>query len=234
MAEFTGFPPGKVHLTPVPAQFFSELLPEIDHLGELKVVLYAFWRLDRQEGPFRYLRSKDFLNDERFMTGLCKHPSERAAALDEALERAVLRGVFLKVSLKGESGQETLYFLNSPKGRAAVQAIQSGEWKPLDKDQTEFQLDMERPNIYRLYEEHFGPLTPMIAETLRDAEELYPADWIEDAIRIAVENNIRRWRYVDAILKNWKENGRYEQDRGDAEKDRRRFIEGEYSDYIEH
>ena len=63
----------------------------------------------------------------------------------------------------------------------------------------------------------------MIAETLRDAEQTYPADWLEDAIRIAVENNVRRWRYVDAILRSWKEEGRDEQDRQGTEKDRRRY-----------
>ena len=36
---FAGFPSGKMHLTRIPAQFFSELLPQIDHLGELKVTL---------------------------------------------------------------------------------------------------------------------------------------------------------------------------------------------------
>jgi hypothetical protein len=29
----------------------------------------------------------------------------------------------------------------------------------------------------------------MVAETLRDAEQLYPEDWIEEALRIAAERN---------------------------------------------
>ena len=62
-------------------------------------------------------------------------------------------------------------------------------------------LDVERPNIFRLYEENIGPLTPLIAEMLRDAEKTYPADWIEEAFKIAVENNVRRWRYIEAILR---------------------------------
>ena len=77
--HFHGFPEGKVRLTPIPAPFFSELLPEIDHLGELKVTLYAFWRLDRMEGAFRYLRQADFAGDERFMQGLGATPAEAEA-----------------------------------------------------------------------------------------------------------------------------------------------------------
>ena len=36
---FGGFPDGKTHLTRIPAAFFGELLPQIDHLGELKLTL---------------------------------------------------------------------------------------------------------------------------------------------------------------------------------------------------
>ena len=75
----------------------------------------------------------------------------------------------------------------------------------------------------------------MIAEALRDAERTYPALWIEDAVRIAVENNIRNWRYVAAILNRWQAEGRDDRkDRRDSEKDRRRYIEGEFADFIEH
>jgi DNA replication protein DnaD len=75
----------------------------------------------------------------------------------------------------------------------------------------------------------------MIADKLGEAEDTYPAHWIEDAVRIAVENNARRWSYVEAILKRWQEGGRDERtDRRDTEKDRRRYVEGEFSEFIEH
>lgn len=234
MPSFSGFPEGKINLTPVPGQFFTELLPEVDHLGELKVILYVFWQLYRKEGTFRFIRRVDFTGDERFMQGMGKNQREAEIALDDSLERAVGRGVLLKALLVSDSGEQAYYFLNSPKGRAAVEAIRSGQWLPSPDLLASPVLNGERPNIFRLYEEHIGPLTPMIAETLRDAEEQYPEVWIADAIRIAVEKNARNWRYVEAILRRWQEEGRDEQDRGDAEKDGRRYIEGKYSDYIEH
>jgi DnaD/phage-associated family protein len=95
-------------------------------------------------------------------------------------------------------------------------------------------LGQEQPNIFRLYEENIGPLTPMIAEALREAESTYPAQWVEEAFRIAVENNVRRWRYVEAILRSWQEEGRNDQDRRYSERDRRRYVEGQFSDFIEH
>ncbi len=236
MSPFTGFFGQKVHLTPIPGPFFNELLPEINHLGELKVVLYALWRLDQMEGTYRYVRRSDFLEDERFMQGLEPTPEKAGQALEDALERAVQRGVLLHVFFTLDPAEEDCYFLNSPKGRAAVKAIQAGKWRPLETPQVEAGLAIERPNIFRLYEENIGPLTPMIAETLEDAERSYPVDWLEEAVRIAVENNVRTWRYIDAILRSWKEKGRDEQkqNRGDSEEDRHRYIKGEFSDFIEH
>jgi DnaD/phage-associated family protein len=235
MSTFSGFPEGKVSFTSIPAQFFSELLPEIDHLGELKVSVYVFHRLNHMEGVFRYLRLGHFLEDEVFMRGMGQTPQEAEAYLAESLERCLDRGTLIKAALALENGPETFYFLNSPKGRAAVDSIKRGKWRPSGDPLAPVDLTLEHPNAFQLYEEHIGPLTPMIAETLRDAEKTYPARWIEDAIRIAVENNVRRWNYVAAILRSWQEGGRDDRkDRRDSEKDRRRYVEGEFSDFIEH
>ena len=229
MSPFDGFPEGKIHLTPVPAPFFAELLPEIDHLGELKLTLYAFWRLDRMEGTFRYLLRSDFCDDSRFMIGMGHSAREAEAALDDALERAVLRGSLLKVTAGAANGEEDYYFLNSPKGRAAIAAMEQGRWAPGSEVRLPVELNMERPNIFKLYEENIGPLTPMLAESLRDAEETYPLPWIQDAIRVAVENNKRSWRYVDAILRRWQEEGRDEPNRRRTEKDPRGYADWETS-----
>ena len=50
MKGFPGFPSGKLRLTQVPNLFFSDLLPSIDNLAEMKVTLYAFWALAQKEG----------------------------------------------------------------------------------------------------------------------------------------------------------------------------------------
>jgi len=236
MSTFEGFPEGKLHLTPIPDPFFSQLLPRIAHLGELKLVIYIFWRLDHMEGAFRYFRLDDFLQDENFIAGL---GADAEQALNEALMWAVKDGILLQVQIKLETRQENLYFLNSPKGRAAVQAIENGTWHPAQSRAVPDNLPQETANVFRLYEENIGPLTPMIAEALGDAENTYPIQWIEEAIRIAVEKNKRNWRYAEAILKRWQREGynaRKEkpEDRRDSEETRRRYVEGKFSEFIEH
>jgi DnaD/phage-associated family protein len=235
MKTFKGFPEGKSQLTPVPGSFFHELLPNMDNLNELKVVLYSLWRLDRMEGKFRYLRKEDFLEDEEFLKGLAGTGEHPLQALERALALAVERGVMLAADIPQGNEPFRLYFLNTPKGRAAVEAIRQEQWRPLVQDNPPAELLKELPNIFQLYEENIGALTPMIADALTDAEANYPQSWIADAFRIAVENNKRNWRYIAAILKRWQQEGRNERkDRQDTEKDRRRYIEGEYADFIEH
>jgi DnaD/phage-associated family protein len=228
MKEFQGFPSGQVHFTRVPDPVFNDLLPQINHLGELKVTLYGIWRLDRMEGSSRYLKDRDFQDDFNFMAGMGDTPEDAESALLEALRRAVGRGTFLQTSFLQENGELTLYFLNTPKGRASVLAIQRGEWRPSEIDTAPVVLRPTPPNIFRLYEEHIGPLTPMIAEALGDAEDTYPEQWIAQGFRIAVEKNVRNWRYIAAILRRWQERG-YDvrENRRDTEKSGQQYANWE-------
>ena len=231
---FAGFPAGQIRSTSIPSSFFSDLLPAIDHLGELKVTLYALWSLAHSEAEFPYLTRQQMIEDQLLMEGFDRSPISAAEILDDSLERSVARGSLLKASLELEEGPQALYFLNGPQGRAALEAIESGNWRPSGEPEAPVELRVERPNIFNLYEQNIGPLTPLIAERLRDAEQTYPESWIEDAIRIAVENNVRKWRYAEAILEDWLTSGKRErEDRGDTEKARRRYRQGEFADFFD-
>ena len=233
MKGFPGFPEGKLRLTSIPNLFFSDLLPIMDNIAELKVTLYAFWALTQKEGKVRYLRLADFLADREFMNGMGPTPTIAADALVDGLERAVARGVFLHVNVESADGQMDLYFLNTEKGRAAVEGITRGEWRPGPDSDEPVSLLVERPNIFVLYEQNIGPLTPLIADELRDAEQTYPLNWLEEAIQKAVENNVRKWRYVLAILERWRQQGKQDGiDRRDSQKALRDQVPAEYRDII--
>ncbi|WP_343388310.1 DnaD domain protein [Candidatus Amarobacter glycogenicus] len=68
----------------------------------------------------------------------------------------------------------------------------------------------------------------MVGDRLVEAEDLYPAEWIEDAFREAAELNARNWRYIEKILGNWAEEGRPNETPGrDSLEDRkRRYLGG--------
>ena len=231
---FSGFTDEGLSFTPLPNEFFTELLPMIDHLGELQITLYTLWVLGQKEGNFRYLSHQEIAEDDHLLKFLHAPGLSPVDALQDALERAVSRGTLLRVSLSEGDDDEAYYFLNTPSGHAAVASIEAGRWSPSGEVDAPIRLSNERPNIFNLYEQNIGPLTPLIADSLRDAEQEYPPDWIEEAFRIAVENNVRKWRYIEAILEDWKRHGKDSQeDRSDTEKSRRRYIQGEFSDHLD-
>lgn len=194
MKTFSGFSPGPARPIPLPEAFFGELVPLIDDLTELKVTLACFHIVTRKTGSPRAIRWADLMVDD----GLRAELSE--AEIRTGLERAVTRRTLLHVWADLGDGPEELYFVNTERGRQAVTQLQRGEraegLAPAEPPLT----SAERPNIFRLYEQHIGLITPMLADELRDAEATYPAGWIEDAFRQAVRQNARSWAYVRKVL----------------------------------
>lgn len=219
MKKFKGFSSSET-FTPIPDSFLRQLLNEIEDRDELKVTLHALWRIEHIEGAFKALCETDF------------EPDALGLAADEitrGLEKAVQRGSLLR----SQHEADVFYFLNSPRGRAAAEAFAKGQWR--ESARILSAPPVERPNVFKIYEENIGPLTPLIADALKDAEETYEPEWIAEAIDLAVKNNKRSWKYCEAILKRWKEEGRGEkQDRRDAEKNRDKYVKGEFADYVEH
>jgi DnaD/phage-associated family protein len=234
MKGFPGFPPGKTRLVALPELVFSELLPLIDDLVELKITLHCYWRLSQGQGPVRFVRQADLLNDSVLLTGLAgQSDSDVTTVLETALERAVARGTLLHVRVEQDAKTEDWYFANTAKGRAAVGQMKRG--KRPDGIPAVDRADTTRPNIFTLYEQNIGLLQPLIADELRQAERDYPAGWIEEAFQLAAEANVRRWSYVRAILERWSSEGKHDgTSRRDTEPHRRRYVEGEYADYIEY
>jgi DNA replication protein len=203
---FTGFPP-KMRLTPLPNVFFSQLLPQIDDITELKVTLHLFWVLYGKRGYPKFVTYGELLGDRLLMSGVSSE-----VALRRGLEGAVRRGTIIDFNLEQQGRTEKLYFLNTGSDCEARNRIERGEIDvgvlPEEEPFIEDRETAEQPNIFTLYEENIGMLAPMIAEELKAAEQLYPTSWIDDAFREAVSHNKRSWKYIEAILKRWDSEGR--------------------------
>ena len=94
----------------------------------------------------------------------------------------------------------SLYVLNDDEGRLLAHAVENGRVDSLESAHGAAAWRVERPNIFGLYEQNVGLLQPLIVEELREAEKTYPRNWIEDAFRIAVERNVRNWRYTPCAI----------------------------------
>jgi DnaD/phage-associated family protein len=224
MRSFSGFPPGKVRTVRLPEPVFTELVPIIDDLNELKVTLHVLYLLEGQQGEARYVLHRTLLGDSALVESL--EPPTRKA-LEAALARGVERGTLLWTETDLGDRPEAVYFANTARGRGILEALRRGE--PLA------QLSpVPRPNAFVLYESNIGPLTPLISDELKEAEDLYPADWIEEAFREAVALNKRSWKYIRAILKRWHSEGKQDETTRRDHEGGRRYIEGKYGDYIEY
>ena len=140
--------------------------------------------------------------------------------------------------ISGEEEVIGWYFFNTARSRKMVKELQGAEVVPVSLltrdeqvvparagsarmekhtspgyhgrgEQARVQVQVERPNIFVLYEQNIGLLTPMIASQLEDAADHYPADWIEAAFSEAVQRNKRNWKYISAILRRWETEGRH-------------------------
>ena len=216
MKTFKGFTDSET-FTQVPDTFFRQLLNQINDAAELKVTLYFLWRVEHMDDPFRALNETDFDTEELGLT---------ADEIRSGIEKAVRSGSLLI----SQHEADVFYFLNSPRGRASAEAFAKGQWRESARIMS---APFERPNIYKLYEENIGPLTPLVADMLQEAEGNYREEWFEEAFIIAVKNNKRNWRYVEAILKRWKENGKNERkDQQNTYKNFKRYTEGEFDEYF--
>jgi len=200
---FSGFPDGRLRVTPLPDLFFSELLSQIDDLSELKLTLHILWRLAHHKAPLCVSRS-ELLGDAVLRRAL------NTQAVDDALRRAVRRRTLIEVRVQNASGEsEACYFANSTEGRRDAERVRRGQ--PPQRADPSLLAEAgsgPRPNIFVLYERHIGMLTQLIAEQLQDADQTYPAEWFPEAFEIAAQADKRSWRYVQAILQRWASEGK--------------------------
>ncbi len=231
MTSFKGFADGKSDPVEFPAAFFNELLPEMADVDEIKLSLLLMRMLKAQAGTVQFVFLRDLLESPIILRSFGSDVKLVSDRVNAALEKALQRGTFVS----GVDDNEKFYLLNTPRGRAALAALQKGSWQPGREYRAESTLEENgRLNIYQLYEANIGPLTPILAQTLEEAERDYPSEWIEEAIRTALKKNVRNWSYVEAILRSWKEKGRGEKDQRNDQENPRKYIEGDLADYIKH
>jgi DNA replication protein len=210
MKQFEGFP-ARMEFTPIPNLFISKLLPQIEDINELKVTLHIFRAVYGRRGYPRFVSRKDLISDPGIIRSLNAKTEESEKLLSNALDMAVKRGTILLLELDRDGEQEELYFINTENDRKALEKIRNGEivLEGLKPGRRTHVVESETPpDIFTLYEENIGLLNPLIAEWLKEAENLYPESWIRGAIKEAVSLNKRNWRYIDRILENWSAEGR--------------------------
>ncbi|MHC1578438.1 MAG: DnaD domain-containing protein [Dehalococcoidia bacterium] len=168
----------------LPDSFFTQVMPKIEYLAELKVVLYVSYLMlqEAEPSPQRSERPVTYQQLKSEISRLSPELDEEM--LRRALDSAVEHGALLHSTLD-------------------INGVLEGVYSPV--------VDSRRlpaVNIFSLYEQNIGIITPMIAEELKEAEKLYPPQWIEEAFKEAVTLNKRSWKYIARILERWASEGK--------------------------
>lgn len=202
----------------IPRAFFTDVLPQLTELAEVQTTLATF-RLAADAGGIESPVSETTLRADRSLRtalrapGSPREPDERIAT---GLDLATGRGTLLRFVAERGDGSDIWYYVNTPVNQALVAAMARGAVAPPRVLWSEGQppaVIPERPNVFRLYEQNVGPLTPLIADHLVQALETWPVEWIEDAVGEAVAYNKRSWRYIQRILEGWQAEGRQPRER---------------------
>jgi DnaD/phage-associated family protein len=206
-------PHSKTGLVSLPESFFTQVMPGIQDLAELKVVLYVAYLILRKQDPSNQ-RCESSVTCKQLKAEVCRLSAELdEKTLLQALDSAV-KHVALSHSTSNINGiLEDVYSLTVPTGR--------GGQPPAI-------------NIFALYEQNIGIITPMIAEELKEAERLYPSQWIEEAFKEAVTLNKRSWKYIARILERWANEGK---DSGEHKRDIKKdgpdkYVKGKYGHLV--
>jgi DNA replication protein len=187
----------------LPESFFTQAVPKIQDLTELKIVLYvSYLILRKQERPY-FVTYKELLSHEL----MAKVGEE---TLRQALDSAVKHGALLHSTLNINGVPEDIYSLTAASRQPPA------------------------VNIFALYEQNIGIITPMIAEELKEANKLYPPQWVEDAFKEAVTLNKRSWKYIARILERWASEGKDsgEHRRSIKKVDPDKYIKGRYGHLV--
>lgn len=233
---FPGFP-ARAEVTPVPNLFFNAVMPQVDDIIELKTVLHVFWLLSRRRGYPQFVTYGELMSDPILMSGIRGDASPKEKVLHQALDQAVQHGVMLHLEIDRDGQPEDAYFINSEAAKEAISKIQQGKLPQLVLSPRKAEkVEIKPPlDIFSLYEQNIGMLTPMITEELQDAEKLYPSEWIESAFKEAVALNKRSWKYIARILERWaiegKDDGKSGRD-SKKEDDREKYVRGKYGHMV--
>lgn len=206
----TGFPNSGLS-TAIPNQFFSIILPQIEAAEELVVSFYFLFAQHLRRRSPRFLTKRELAADTTLARSLA-HLAPGDDTLERGLDLAVWRGTLLRARAQSGGREDELYVVNTPANRKSLEELTTRELR-LDEP-LPAASKANNSAIFALYEQNIRPLTPLIAEELKEAERRYPDNWIHDAFREAVSLNKSNWRYIESILRRWEAEGRQHEESG--------------------
>ena len=188
-------------IVPVPSALFGVLLERISSLEMLRAALRVIFLLHRKQGKIKYISAAELVTDPVLQW------SGGPEAAEQILDTFVEYGLLARIT--GDTKNSGSYCLDNMANRRAITRIGNGEILGPEASMVKPREEtIRRPDIFSMYESNIGVIYPMAAERLKDIAIEYPEDWIAEAFREAVLHNSRNIKYIEAILRRWRDDGR--------------------------
>jgi len=169
----------------------SDSIRKIEDIAALKCILRAISILADNTNPTTSIQQKLLLGDKILLNSLGE-PNTIAKGLQNAIQSGIL---LQQVNVHNEI-EYTLSYPTTTTYHNVSEVIST--------DDDEYpQSSNDLSGIFQLYEENIGLLTPLVAESLTEAERRYPHQWIREAFKEATSRNKRSWIYISRILERW-------------------------------
>lgn len=137
-----------------------------------------------------------------------KYESTSAARREAGKKGAMKRWAQESKSIANDNKNSKCHFANS-KNALSVSDSESDSVVVVDAATAaaESRADSDLAEIVHHFERVIGIFPRSALDKLQRWREVYPAEIIRAAIDEAAENNVRKWRYVDGVLKGWQADG---------------------------
>ncbi len=137
-----------------------------------------------------------------------KYESTSAARREAGKRGAMKRWAQEGKGIASDSKNSKCHFANS-KNALSVSDSESDSVAVVDTATTaaNSRTDSDLAEIVQHFQEVIGIFPRSALDKLQRWREVYPVEIIRAAIDEAAENNVRKWRYVDGVLKGWQADG---------------------------
>ena len=148
------------------------------------------------------------------------------AAVAERIPNEKIKQLFLQYAddtyhdTSDDTYHDTLYDTSTIRG-------QKEKEKEKEKEKYHYPADDDGfGEVSSFYQSNIGVMSPYVSECIMDwCQTLSPA-LVKEAIKRAVEHNVRKWSYIESILKSWHDQNVQTVEEVKAEDERRRTRKG--------
>lgn len=209
-----GFPEPMTY-TPIPDSVLGKSLVEFTDGDLLRCFLRILWHLYRSKDKIKSVDVTTLNSDSVIRAILANRATPDLSRLSTALKEMHGFGLLMFARV-GEDTKNPKILLHTQHN---AKRIEASSWQSTDLIEPTQALanTSSESNVFELYEQNIGLITPLVADELKDMENQYPIAWVEEAIGLSVIYNRKSIRYISRILERWRNEGRDGGSRGNSQ-----------------